>query len=138
MPNVRRTQMNLIYVVLGLATLAAGEPRLASKRDGTQTLNPTSRVMVDISDDLYGFGGGDVTAAELITAAREGKRVQFVPAEMNHQLSTEWAIRHNYPVPTSFGGIAELEWNQWLATDEGKKYSENCSSWLKATDWKVK
>src|SRR5215510_2224725 len=73
---------------------------------GTQQLSPTSKAMVENSDVIIGIGGGEVTRDELIAAKRLGKKVRFIPADMNHQKARESARKKKLPEPTDFRGAA--------------------------------
>jgi len=73
---------------------------------GTETLSPTSQAMVENSDVLVAIGGGDVARDELIAARRQGKRVEFIPADMNHRLAREKARKKSQPAPAEFSGVA--------------------------------
>jgi hypothetical protein len=73
---------------------------------GTRTLSPTSRAMVENSDWIVAIGGGAVTHDELVVAQREGKRVQFFAADMNHQAAREKAVQEGRPPPSDFAGLA--------------------------------
>jgi hypothetical protein len=72
----------------------------------TERLSPTSEAMVEASDIIIGIGGGDVGRDEMLAARERGKTVRFLPADMNHRLATERAIKKGQPVPTSFRGAA--------------------------------
>jgi len=74
--------------------------------DGKDTLPPTSTAMVENSDYLVAIGGGTVARDELIAAQRLGKKVRFVPADMNHQKARDKAKKKNLPAPTDFSGAA--------------------------------
>ncbi len=74
---------------------------------GTETLSPTSAAMVENSTVIVAIGGGEVARDELIAAKRAGKKVQFIPADMNHQLAIEAAERKGLPMPTDFGGAVQ-------------------------------
>ena len=69
-------------------------------------LSPTSTAMVENSAVLIGIGGGEVARDELLAAKRLGKKVRFIPADMNHQKAREEAKKKGLPVPTNFGGAA--------------------------------
>ena len=69
-------------------------------------LSPTSTAMVKNSAFLIGIGGGEVARDELLAAKRLGKKVRFIPADMNHQKAREEAKKKGLPVPTNFGGAA--------------------------------
>jgi hypothetical protein len=73
---------------------------------GTTTLAPTSEAMVAVSQVLIAIGGGDVARDELLAARRLGKRVSFVPADMNHRLALDKAASKGEPAPTDFRGSA--------------------------------
>ena len=67
-------------------------------------LSPTSKAMVECSDELIAIGGNDISLKELLAGRQQGKSIQYFPAEMKH----EWAIRHaqrkGLPPPQSFLG----------------------------------
>jgi hypothetical protein len=75
-------------------------------RPGTDQLSPTSKAMVENSDVLVAIGGGEVAKDELIAAKQAGKRVQFIPADMNHHIAREKALKKAQPAPTDFRGEA--------------------------------
>jgi hypothetical protein len=74
--------------------------------EGTERLSPTSAAMVEVSDRLVAIGGGEVARDELIAAKRAGKDVRFIPADMNHAIARERALKRGEPVPTDFRGAA--------------------------------
>ena len=76
------------------------------KQPGTEVLSPTSTAMVENSDMLVAIGGGQIARDELIAARRAGKRVQFIPADMNHEIARDKALKNGQPVPTDFRGAA--------------------------------
>lgn len=73
---------------------------------GTNRLSPTSTAMVEVSDVLVAIGGGEVARDELTAAKRSGKRVEFIPADMNHQLAREKAVKKGLAPPADFAGAA--------------------------------
>jgi hypothetical protein len=73
---------------------------------GTETLSPTSKAIVDNSDVIVAIGGGEVARDELIAGKRSGKLVQFIPADMNHQIARDKALEKGKPAPTDFRGAA--------------------------------
>jgi hypothetical protein len=73
---------------------------------GTKELSPTSKALVENSDIVVGIGGGEVARDELIAAQRLGKKVRFIPADMNHQKARESARKKKLPEPTDFRGAA--------------------------------
>jgi hypothetical protein len=73
---------------------------------GTEELSPTSAAMVESSDEIVAIGGGEIARDELIAAKRSGKRVRFIPADMNHELAREKARQQSRSAPTDFRGAA--------------------------------
>jgi hypothetical protein len=73
---------------------------------GTKQLSPTSKAMVENSDIIIGIGGGEVARDELVAAKQLGKKVRFIPADMNHQKARESARKKKLPEPTDFRGAA--------------------------------
>ena len=43
---------------------------------------------------------------EMIAAKRSGKKVEFIPADMNHRIAQEKALKKGQPAPTDFRGAA--------------------------------
>ncbi len=73
---------------------------------GTERLSPTSTAMVENSDVVVAIGGGEVARDELVAARRSDKKVQFIPADMNHEIAREKAVKRGQPAPTDFRGAA--------------------------------
>jgi hypothetical protein len=73
---------------------------------GTKELSPASKAMVENSDIIIGIGGGEVARDELVSAKLLGKKVRFIPADMNHQKARESARKKKLPEPTDFRGAA--------------------------------
>ena len=73
---------------------------------GTEKLSPTSEAIVENSDVIVAIGGGEVASDELIAAKRSGKHVRFIPADMNHQIARDKALKKGKPTPTDFRGAA--------------------------------
>lgn len=73
---------------------------------GAEQLSPTSEAMIENSNTVIGIGGGGVARDELLAAKRSGKKVRFLPADMNHQKAREAAQRKGLPPPTDFRGAA--------------------------------
>lgn len=73
---------------------------------GSKELSPTSKAMVENSDIIIGIGGGEVARDELVAAKQLGKKVRFIPADMNHQKARESARKKKLPEPTDFRGAA--------------------------------
>lgn len=74
---------------------------------GTTRLSPTSEAIVENSDIVVGIGGGEIARDELIAARRSGKKVRFIPADMNHQKAREGARGKRLREPTDFRGAAQ-------------------------------
>ena len=72
--------------------------------EGTTRLSPTSTAMVEVSDRVVAIGGGDVARDEFIAAKRAAKDVKFIPADMNHAIARERAMKRGEPAPTDFRG----------------------------------
>lgn len=72
----------------------------------TGRLSPTSRAMVQCSDEIVAIGGGAVARDELLAAKKAGKKYTFVPADMNHKRAIEKARKKDLPTPTDFRGAA--------------------------------
>jgi len=70
-------------------------------------LSPTSRAMVDCSDILVGIGGGEISQAEMLEGKKQGKPIQYFPAEMNHQTAIRQAQKKGLPPPESFSAPAD-------------------------------
>lgn len=60
--------------------------------------------MVTVSDHLVAFGGGDVARDEFLAARNLGKKTQFFPADMNHDIAIKKAAKNGQPAPTDFRG----------------------------------
>jgi hypothetical protein len=73
---------------------------------GTRKLSPTSKAIVENSDMIVAIGGGEVARDELIAARKLGKHVQFIPADMNHQIARDKALKKAEAAPTDFRGEA--------------------------------
>jgi hypothetical protein len=71
---------------------------------GTMRLSPTSEAIIENSDIMVGIGGGEIARDELIAARGSGKKVRFIPADMNHQKARESARGKGLPEPTDFRG----------------------------------
>ena len=54
---------------------------------GSTILSPTSEAMVTSSDWLIAIGGGTITRDELLAATSFGKRLMFIPADMDHRIA---------------------------------------------------
>jgi len=63
------------------------------------TLSPTSEAMVEVSDLMVAFGGGDIARDEMAEMRRRGKPIRFVPADMNHAIARAKAAGKGQPEP---------------------------------------
>ena len=77
---------------------------------GSTQLSATSAAIVTHSQEFIAIGGGVIVAAELCAARAAGRAVQFIAADMNHQLARERAARQGQPAPTDFRGAAHAAW----------------------------
>lgn len=73
--------------------------------DESHTLSPTSRVMVEASDEMICIGGGSIARDEYMTAEKLNKSVRFEEADMNHAWAVEKARRKGEPEPRDFRGL---------------------------------
>ena len=69
-------------------------------------LSPTSQAMVACSDVIFAIGGGDVARDEMTAAKQQGKRVEFIAADMNHEKAIAKAKKKDQPIPKTFHGSA--------------------------------
>jgi len=76
------------------------------KVPGTDHLSPTSVALVECSTSFFAIGGGDATRDEMLAARNAGKPVTFIPADMNHRIAREKALKKGEPEPTDFRGAA--------------------------------
>jgi hypothetical protein len=74
---------------------------------GSARLSPTSVAIVENSTSFVGIGGGEVARDELLAAHRAGKPTRFMPADMNHGLAREKALKNGAAPPTDFRGAAD-------------------------------
>jgi hypothetical protein len=72
----------------------------------SKRLAPTSAAIVANSSIIVGIGGGEIARDEMLAAKRLGKRVRFIPADMNHELARQKATKRRLPTPTDFRGAA--------------------------------
>ena len=72
----------------------------------TKRLSPTSAAVVENSDVMVAFGGGDIARDELTAARRAGKPIAFHAADMNHKIALERAKKRGEPAPADFSGSA--------------------------------
>lgn len=69
-------------------------------------LSPTSAPIVANGASFVAIGGGDIARDEMLAARKAGKRVTFVPADMNHRIAREKALKRGLPEPMDFKGSA--------------------------------
>jgi hypothetical protein len=74
------------------------------KLPGADRLSPTSQAMVDVSTTVVAIGGGEIARDEFLAARQAGKRVVFLPAEMNHRLAMDKARQQGKPPPSDYRG----------------------------------
>lgn len=81
----------------------------------SKELSPTSKAMVTCSDVMVAIGGNEISRDELLEGKKQGKPVEFFPADVNHERAIRRAKRLGQPTPTSFKGavheIFELSHN---------------------------
>jgi hypothetical protein len=74
--------------------------------EGAERLSPTSTAMVEVSTAFVGIGGGEVARDEMLAARRAGKPVEFIPADMNHEVARQKARKKGQAEPADFRGAA--------------------------------
>lgn len=72
--------------------------------EGSTELSATSRTIISVSDQLVAIGGGDVARDEFLEARRLGRKVEFIAADMNHEIARARAAKSRQPPPTDFRG----------------------------------
>lgn len=72
----------------------------------TGALSPTSQAIVSVSDAIVAIGGGEIARDEWLAAQRLGKRVTFIPADLNHEAARDKARQRGQPEPVDFRGAA--------------------------------
>ena len=88
---------------------------------GSSTLSPTSTAIVRASRVVVGIGGGAIARDEMTAARRAGKRVIFVPADMDHERAREAARSKGQPPPTDFRGAAHAAFPSGRSAREGER-----------------
>jgi hypothetical protein len=91
------------------------------KLRNSSELSPTSRAMVDCSDILVAIGGGDISREELVEGKKQGKPVQYFPADMNHENALRQAIKKGLPTPDSFKGTVHDTFSGIRKSDKTKR-----------------
>ncbi len=89
--------------------------------ENTNVLAPTSHAMVESSDVVVCFGGGEVSRDEMAAAKKLGKTVKYFPADMDHQKAIEKARTKGLPVPTDFKGAAHATFGKAASAHEEEK-----------------
>jgi hypothetical protein len=69
-------------------------------------LSPTSAAIVANSSSIVGIGGAEIARDEMLSARRLGKSVTFIPADVNHQVALDKALKKQLSPPTDFRGAA--------------------------------
>jgi len=80
------------------------DSQYGGKLPNSDEVSPTSKAMVACSDILVAIGGGDISRDELLEGKKQGKPVEFFPADVNHDLAIQRAKRLGQPPPESFKG----------------------------------
>jgi len=83
------------------------DSQYGGKLPNSDDLSPTSKAMVECSDILVGFGGGGISQDEMLEGKKQGKPIQYFPAEMNHQTAIRYAQKMGLPPPQSFSAPAD-------------------------------
>jgi hypothetical protein len=88
---------------------------------GSSALSPTSTAIVQASRMIVGIGGGAIARDEMTAARRAGKRVIFVPADMDHERAREAARAKGQPPPTDFHGAAHAAFCPTRSAHQGER-----------------
>jgi len=80
------------------------DSQYGGKLPNSDELSPTSKAMVECSDILIAIGGNDVSRDELLEGRKQGKPIQYFPAEMDHNAAIRRAKHLGLPTPESFMG----------------------------------
>jgi hypothetical protein len=91
------------------------------KLRNSNELSPTSRAMVDCSDILVAIGGGEISREELVEGKKQGKPIQYFPADMNHEKALHQAIKKGLPTPDSFKGTVHDTFSGIRKSDKTKR-----------------
>jgi len=83
------------------------DSQYGGKLPNSDDLSPTSKAMVECSDILVGFGGGGISQDEMLEGKKQGKPIQYFPAEMNHETAIRYAQKMGLPPPESFSAPAD-------------------------------
>jgi len=80
------------------------DSQYGGKLPGSDEVSPTSKAMVACSDVMVAIGGNEISRDELLEGRKQGKPIQFFPADINHKHAIRRAKRLGQPAPTSFKG----------------------------------
>lgn len=83
------------------------DSQYGGKLPNSDDLSPTSKAMVECSDILVGIGGGGISQDEMLEGKKQGKPIQYFPAEMNHEIAIRYAQKMGLPPPKSFSAPAD-------------------------------
>ena len=92
---------------------------------GSTALSPTSTAIVQASRTIVGIGGGAIARDEMTAARNAGKRVIFVPADMDHERAREAARSKGQPAPTDFRGAAHAAFRPTRTAHEGERSGQS-------------
>ncbi len=74
------------------------------KLPNSDDVSPTSKAMVDCSDILVAIGGNEISRDELLEGKKQGKPIQYFPADVNHERAIRRAKYLGSTPPVSFLG----------------------------------
>lgn len=74
--------------------------------DGGKRLSPTSSAMVGASTTMVAIGGGDIARDEMLAARKAGKPTEFIPADFDHRIARDKALKRGTAEPQDFRGAA--------------------------------
>jgi hypothetical protein len=80
------------------------DTQYGGKLPNSNALSPTSKAMVECSDILVAIGGGDISRDELLEGKKQGKPIEYFPAEINREAMLRRAKQLGQPEPDSFMG----------------------------------
>jgi hypothetical protein len=79
------------------------------KLPSSDAVSPTSKAMVDCSDILVAIGGNEISRDELLEGKKQGKPIQYFPADVNHERAIRRAKHLGASPPVSFlGAVHEV------------------------------
>jgi len=80
------------------------DSQYGGKLPNSDELSPTSKAMVACSDVMVAIGGGDISRDELLEGKKQGRPIQYFPADLNHEAMIRRAQKRGLPYPESFKG----------------------------------